>query len=431
MAALSTNDRESLLANRYQLQQVLGQGGFGRTFLALDRHCFDRLCVVKEFLPQQQGDNEIRKSRELFLREARILDRIDSPQVPKFLACFEENRQLFLVQEYIKGQTYAHLLRERKRQGRTFSEREVIQWLKELLPVLIYLHELQIVHRDISLDNAIRHEESHLPVLIDFGIGKSALIIGQSGNRNHDPQKSIVGKIGYAPYEQIWLGQSFPSSDLYALAVSAVVMLTGCNPQACDRLLLIDRSWQLQHAVSAELARILDRMLQDIPNHRYQTAKAALADLVQSIPDSRVSTPAADRAISSLNALPTVLQSQLPNPIEIPSASRVRDERVASVLDRLKSPNDSVPQNPAKPIAICSPTPTKIQLTPAFVAQCQRESIEYLGPIGKFLVQNAIAKNPQILPAELIDLLAQHITQPCHVDEFRSKLRKSIDSLSG
>ncbi|MCY7367896.1 MAG: hypothetical protein LH474_07060, partial [Chamaesiphon sp.] len=53
MAALPTNDRKSLLANRYQLQQILGQGGFGRTFLALDRHCFDRLCVVKEFLPQQ------------------------------------------------------------------------------------------------------------------------------------------------------------------------------------------------------------------------------------------------------------------------------------------------------------------------------------------------------------------------------------------
>ena len=128
MAALPTNDRKSLLANRYQLQQILGQGGFGRTFLALDRHyCFDRLCVVKEFLPQQHGDDEIRKSRELFVREAKILDRIDSTQVPKFFACFEEDRKLFLVQEYIRGQTYDRLLHERQQQGQTFSELEVIK----------------------------------------------------------------------------------------------------------------------------------------------------------------------------------------------------------------------------------------------------------------------------------------------------------------
>jgi serine/threonine protein kinase len=403
MATLPTNDRKSLLANRYQLQQILGQGGFGRTFLALDRHCFDRLCVVKEFLPQQQGDDEIRKSRELFVREAKILDRIDSPQVPKFFACFEEDRKLFLVQEYIQGQTYARLLHERQQQGRTFSELEVIKWLKDLLPVLAYLHDLQILHRDISLDNVMQHDDSHLPVLIDFGIGRSALIQGQNGSSAIDrpTQKSIVGKIGYAPYEQIWLGQSFPSSDLYALAVSAVVMLSGCDPQAFNRRLLLQEEWQLQHSVSHGLVGILDRMLQDNPSHRYQTAAANLADLEQLMPEAQA-------VIVPLNSAPTVVRPQLP---------AIRETVTGS----------TVPQNPP-PTVMRPQILTAIQGNAEFITQCERESIEYLGPIGKFLVQNAIAKNPQIVPAELIDLLAQHIPQTRQVDEFRSKLRRFINN---
>lgn len=399
MAALPTNDRKSLLANRYQLQQILGQGGFGRTFLALDRHCFDRLCVVKEFLPQQHGDDEIRKSRELFVREAKILDRIDSAQVPKFFACFEEDRKLFLVQEYIQGQTYDRILRERKQQGQTFSELEVIKWLKDLLPVLGYLHDLQILHRDISLDNVMRHDDSHLPVLIDFGIGRSALIQGQNSSSASDypTNQSIVGKIGYAPYEQIWLGQSFPSSDLYALAISAVVMLSGCDLQAFNRRLLLQAEWQLQHSVSHGLVGILDRMLQDNPSHRYQTAAANLADLEQLMPASQV-------AIAPLNSAPTVVRPAIR---EIPT-------------------NSTVPQN-SPPTAMRSQIPTAIQGNAEFITQCERESIEYLGPIGKFLVQNAIAENPQILPADLIDLLAKHIPQTRQVDEFRSKLRQFIN----
>lgn len=398
MAALPTNDRRSLLANRYQLQQILGQGGFGRTFLALDRHCFDRLCVVKEFLPQQQGDDEIRKSRELFVREAKILDRIDSPQVPKFFACFEEERKLFLVQEYIQGQTYDRLLLERQQQGQTFSELEVIQWLKNLLPVLGYLHDLQILHRDISLDNIMRHDDNHLPVLIDFGIGRSALLQGQNGYSAIDrpTNQSIVGKIGYAPYEQIWLGQSFPSSDLYALAVSAVVMLSGCDLQTFNRRLLHQEKWQLQHSVSAGLARILDRMLQDNPSHRYQTAAANLADLEKLMPESQA-------VIVPLNSAPTVVRPAIQ---EIDNSS-------------------TVPQN-SPPIVTRPQILTANQSNAEFITQCERESIEYLGPIGKFLVRNAIAKNPQILPAELIDLLAKHIPQTRQVDEFRSKLRQFI-----
>ena len=385
-AAPATSAGKVLLANRYELQQILGQGGFGRTYLTLDRYRFNEPCVVKEFLPQHQGDYEIQKSRELFVREAKILHQIDRAQIPKFFACFEEDNKLFLVQEYIKGQTYSTLLRERQQQGLTFSEPEIIKWLKELLPVLSYLHDRQIVHRDISPDNIMLQDDTHLPVLIDFGIGRSALVQGHSQGENlatpnnYPTQPSIVGKVGYAPYEQIWLGQSFPSSDLYSLAVTAVVLLTGIDPQTLTDRSFLKNQWQLQTSVSNGLANILDRMLQDLPTNRYQSAVAILADLDRLTinPQTQLSQPEPILPITTLNVDPTAPQLQMP---------------------------------------------TINDLTPEFIAQCERELINYIGPIGKFLVKTTLAKHPNLSSSDLITLLAQHIPQPLQANEFRNCFR--------
>jgi serine/threonine protein kinase len=383
-SALEMSEGKMLLANRYELQRVLGQGGFGRTYLTLDRYRFNEPCVVKEFLPQHQGEYETKKSRELFIREAKILHQIDRAQIPKFFACFEENHKLFLVQEYINGQTYSSLLRERQQSGRAFSEVEVIKWLQELLPVLSYLHDRQIVHRDISPDNIILQSDTNLPVLIDFGIGRSAVVQAQNQPQNSPPnnyrtQQSIVGKIGYAPHEQIWLGKSFPSSDLYALAVTAVVLLTGIDPQTLTDRSLLREQWSLQASVSDALVSILDRMLQNVPANRYQSAVEVLADLTQltsALPPSPQRE--GDVAVTTLSTLPTAPQYQLP---------------------------------------------TQSGLAPEFIIQCERELIDRVGPIGKFLVRDALTKQPQIAPADLINLLAQHISQPIQANDFRNRLR--------
>lgn len=383
-AATETSKGQTLLANRYELQQILGQGGFGRTYLTVDRYRFNEPCVIKEFLPQQQGEYEAQKSRELFVREAKILHQINHPQIPKFFACFEEDNKLFLVQEYIKGQTYSTLLRERQQQGRTFSEPEVVKWLQDLLPVLSYLHDRQIVHRDISLDNIMLQDESHLPMLIDFGIGRSALVQGgQSINSSHPRQPSIVGKIGYAPYEQIWLGQSFPSSDLYSLAVTAVVMLTGVDPQLLTDRSFLKEKWHLQTSVSNGLVDILDRMLQDAPANRYQSAGAILEDLERLTNNSQphLKQPDSILPVTTLHAPPTAPQTQ---------------------------------------------NSTINALTPEFVAECERELINYIGPIGKFLVRDTLAKHPHLSAEDLITLLAQHIPLPLQVNEFRNHLRRNL-----
>jgi serine/threonine protein kinase len=196
--------------NRYEIQKVLGQGGFGRTYLAYDHQRFGDLCVLKEFLPSQRAEVTVQKSRVLFEQEARILYQINHPQVPKFSAWFTDNERLFIVQEFVNGKAYSQLLKERLRfEDRAFSEAEVIQWLKDMLPVLDYLHELKIIHRDISLDNIMLCNQQLKPVLIDFGLVKEKISkIWSVG--------TVVGKIGYSPPEQLRMGRSYPSSDLYA-----------------------------------------------------------------------------------------------------------------------------------------------------------------------------------------------------------------------
>jgi serine/threonine protein kinase len=398
----ATSGGKRLLADRYELQQVLGQGGFGKTYLTFDRHRFDEPCVVKEFLPQGRGDYESQKSRELFEREAKILHQIDRPQIPKFFAFFEENQQLFLVQEYIKGQTYAALLRERQQYGDTFSEREIIKWLKDLLPVLGYLHDRQIVHRDISLDNIMLQEESNLPMLIDFGIGRSDLVQRQNRPKNTaTPTKtaapqSIVGKVGYAPYEQIWLGQSFPSSDLYSLAVTAVIMLTGIDPQTLSSQASLKEQWFLSASVSTDLVKILNRMLQDAPANRYQSAAAVLADLEQ-FTGATLQCP-----ITKLSAPPTTFAQQ---PIS----------QQPTLIDNRATHNcltgTSVTSNP---------------LTATFMAKCEQELTNHIGPIAKMLVTKTCKKHPDLTPAELIEILAEQILQPLSAAAFRHSCLQAI-----
>lgn len=161
------------LSNHYRIVRELGQGGFGRTYLAEDAHRFNEPCVLKEFAPQVQGSYALQKSEDLFEREAGVLYKLKHNQIPNFRELFRVNINdrgyLFLVQDYIPGQTYRFLLDARKRQGLHFIEAEINQLLIQLLPVLEYTHSLGVIHRDISPDNLILRSSDGMPVLIDFG----------------------------------------------------------------------------------------------------------------------------------------------------------------------------------------------------------------------------------------------------------------------
>ncbi|MBE9126351.1 protein kinase, partial [Coleofasciculus sp. LEGE 07081] len=161
------------LGDRYRIVRELGHGGFGRTYLAEDLNRFNEPCVLKEFAPQVQGTYALQKAEELFEREAGILYKLEHPQIPQFrelLRVKQENEgRLFLIQEFVAGQTYYALLEARKSQGLRFNETEVTQLLRQILPILRYIHSLGVIHRDISPDNLMMRSTDGLPVLIDFG----------------------------------------------------------------------------------------------------------------------------------------------------------------------------------------------------------------------------------------------------------------------
>lgn len=306
----------TLLQQRFQVVKVLGQGGFGRTYLAEDQGRFQEPCVLKEFTPQQLGAEVLQKAKELFQKEAAILYRINHPQVPKFQATFEQYGRLFLVQQYIKGKTYRELLDERLVKGQVFSEAECGWLLQQMLPVLQYLHQQNILHRDIAPDNIIQREADGLPVLIDFGAVKD---LATHFNQSHGRSVTRIGKDFYAPLEQMQWGTPDRSSDLYALAVTLVVLLTGQDPGALYDAHTQTWQWQRWVRVSPNFANLLDRMLQVRPSDRFPSADAILA-LLGNAPAPRVPVPVAPLATAAQPTINVVGRSpQPPSTMDPPS----------------------------------------------------------------------------------------------------------------
>jgi serine/threonine protein kinase, bacterial len=274
----------TMLGDRYRIKNEIGQGGFGRTYLCEDVNRFRELCVLKEFAPQVQGTSFLIKAEELFEREAGVMYQLQHPQIPRFREMFRSNRngvgQLFLVQDYVGGENYQQLLRQKLQQGQRFSELEITEFLTQILPVLGYIHSLGVIHRDISPDNLIKRTMDGLPVLIDFGGVKQVAVNAATqympSNEPNHHAATRLGKVGYAPSEQMQRGVVSPQSDLYALAATSLVLLTGLEPPD-----LIDPqnfvwNWREHVRLSPHFASVLDRMLQLRPSDRFASAQDVL-----------------------------------------------------------------------------------------------------------------------------------------------------------
>lgn len=274
------------LNNHYRIVRELGHGGFGRTYLAEDAHRFNEPCVLKEFAPQVHGSYALQKSEELFEREAGVLYKLQHNQIPRFRELFRvsisDRGYLFLVQDYVPGQTYRFLLDARKRQGLRFIEAEINQLLLQILPVLEYIHSLGVIHRDISPDNLILRSSDGMPVLIDFGGVKQVAATVESlfaeANGTLAPA-TRVGKLGYAPVEQMQMGIVSPHSDLYALAATVLVLLTGKEPHQLLDSQTLNWNWRAECSLSPNLSLVLDKMLAQQPSQRYSSAREVMLAL--------------------------------------------------------------------------------------------------------------------------------------------------------
>jgi serine/threonine protein kinase len=274
-----------LLKERYRAVKPIGQGGFGRTFLAVDEDKPSKPpCVIKQFLPQ--GTNTVQKAVELFNQEAIQLDELGQhSQIPALLAyCNQDDRQ-YLVQEFIDG---LNLYQELEQNG-AFNETQIRQLLNDLLLVLQFCHSKQVIHRDIKPENIIRRNSDRKLVIVDFGAAKSAT--GTALNRTG----TIIGSPEYVAPEQM-RGKALFASDIYSLGVTCINLLTERSP--FDSYDTHNAAWiwrqYLKTPVSKELSQVIDKMIESIPSHRYQTVNEVLQDLnfqPSSVPPKQITPP--------------------------------------------------------------------------------------------------------------------------------------------
>ncbi|EPF17538.1 MAG: serine/threonine protein kinase [Microcystis aeruginosa Ma_MB_F_20061100_S19] len=280
-----------ILGGRYLPERLLGQGGFGAAFLAVDRYSPKKAkCVIKQFQPSGNlSPQALEKAKNLFFQEAHVLEDLgrEHPQIPDLYAFFpltvknqltgEEEQFFYLAQEYIDGKNLEEILQQ---QQKPFQESEVKNILKELLLILKFIHENGSIHRDIKPSNIMRSQNGRL-YLLDFGAVKQA-----TNNPSNTQEKSTtIYSAGFAPPEQQLGNQVSAATDLYALAATCVILLTNRDP---DELYDPQKQiWNWQNYapnISADLAQVFNKMLLANPRDRFQSCEEVLTALNPSPP---------------------------------------------------------------------------------------------------------------------------------------------------
>ena len=263
-----------LLKDRYRPLNLIGQGGFGRTFLATDQDKPSKpQCVIKQFFPASQGTNNINKAAELFEKEATRLDQLGKhSQIPELMAHFTQDSRQYLVQEFIAGQNLAQALKIEN----PYNEDQIRGLLKNLLPVLQFIHSHNVIHRDIKPENIIRRQNSDRElVLVDFGAAKHALgtALLKTG--------TTIGTPEYTAPEQN-RGKAIFASDLYSLGVTCLHLLTKISP--FELFDVGEGTWVWRHylknnSISEKLGYILDKLVENAVNRRYQSVDEVMENL--------------------------------------------------------------------------------------------------------------------------------------------------------
>ncbi|MGQ4649022.1 protein kinase domain-containing protein [Lyngbya aestuarii] len=271
-----------LLAEQYRILKLIGAGGFGRTLLAEDEYqSSESQCVIKQFY--YQGQNQLKKAVQLFRQEAARLEKLgEHPQIPELLDYFEQDNNLYIVQEFVNGE---NLAQELATTG-AFPETQIRSLLSDLLPVLQFIHQAQIIHRDIKPENIIRRYTDDKLVLVDFGAAKyaTATTLAKTG--------TTIGSAGYAAPEQAF-GKAVFASDIYSLGVTCIHLLTQTEPFDLYDVIESNFAWRdylHNNPVSEQLAAILDKMIQSTVKQRYQSVTEVL-QAWERLKDSKVTSP--------------------------------------------------------------------------------------------------------------------------------------------
>jgi serine/threonine protein kinase len=262
-----------ILHNRYKIIKPLGEGSFGKTYIAEDNYKFRKRVVVKQLKINFFSEYDLETAKKLFEREASTLGKLQHPMIPQLEAFFiEEDKNCYLVMEYIEGNT---LDKEELIEDSKWEEQKVIELLKNIVEILKIVHREDIVHRDIKPDNLIRRAKDQKISLIDFGSVTKELKLQQEPRES----RTTIGNM-YAAPEQ-WTGKAFPSSDIYAVGMIAIQALTGRSPK---RLIADpDTGYIVWNEVPASenFKKVIQKMTEQEPSKRYQSVDEVLIALDQ------------------------------------------------------------------------------------------------------------------------------------------------------
>lgn len=264
------------LGGRYEVVKLLGSGGFGETYVAKDtQRPGSPDCVVKQLKIVSDDPKAHQLAHRLFVGEAVTLEQLGHhDQIPRLLAYFEAQYSFYLVEELIEG----HLLQQELAARRSLPQLYVLDLLKDLLPIVDFVHSKQVIHRDIKPANIIRRQADKRLVLIDFGAVKQ--ISNQLTDMHAQPTATVgIGTQGYMPSEQS-AGLPRLCSDLYAIGIIAIEALTGIPAYALQRDKAGEIIWRFEAPdVDPQFADILIKLTRYNFSDRYQRAVDVLADL--------------------------------------------------------------------------------------------------------------------------------------------------------
>jgi serine/threonine protein kinase, bacterial len=311
----------TLLHQRYHVIGILAQGQLGWMYLAEDQKRTGELCVLRELIPPEATPDRLKALQDAFLQEAALLYELHHPQIPRFRVIFAAEGRLFWVEEHVPGKAFRTLLSERLAQGVAFSEIEVVQLLWQVLPVLSYIHSRGVVHGNISPDSLVWRDRDQLPVLIDFGsvyqiVTKLGLLPEQLATSAYVPA-DVEGHL-----------YSDPSVDLYALAMTALVLLTGQEPHNLYDEATQTWQWQQWVEISPRLSSILRQLLLRRNKLRHPSAEQIARTL-----KPLLNSPALPSTESSVSSAPIVETAAV----------------VTVATEDASSPTENPPQVKAKP----------------------------------------------------------------------------------
>jgi len=299
-----------LFGGKYSVGKVLGQGGFGITYMGADT-VLSRPVAIKELFPEgcQRNGTTVQPTRippsdfssmkQRFLEEARLLASLNHPGIVKVYDFFEENNTAYMVMEFLRGKSLAKLVEER---GGALSEQEAVGYILKVCEALDVVHKAGYLHRDIKPENIIVCEDGRV-VLIDFGAAR-AYMAGKTG------RMTVILTPGFAPYEQYATMARFgPTLDIYALGATLYYLLTGEVPiSAPDRAIGVELKGVRE--INGRVSRQVEEAVMKAMAMRVEERPQSVGEFVQLL-----TSPSVGAATSSVS-IPTSPKVSVPSVVK-------------------------------------------------------------------------------------------------------------------